>query len=192
MFDHLLGDVVTARGFDDKMGSFVCAEALRLAKERGVTVCLAAVSTVQEEIGLRGAHTSAYSLEPDVAIAVDVGHSTDYPDSDKKRVGDVKLGKGPILHRGANINVVVERRLFEAAQKAGIAYQMTAVPGGSGTDAWAMQLARGGVATGLVSVPLRYMHTPIEVLHLADLEAAAQLLATFAAELSAEISFLPE
>jgi endoglucanase len=164
-YDDLFGDFAVARGFDDKMGSWVCAEALRLAKEAKVSACVVAVSTVQEEIGLRGAHTSAYSVEPEVAIAVDVGHSTDYPDSDKKRVGDVKLGKGPILHRGANINGVVAEQLFAAAQRKEIPYQMTAVPGGSGTDAWAMQLARGGVATGLVSVPLRYMHTPIEVIN---------------------------
>jgi endoglucanase len=191
-FEPLLGDFATARGFDDKMGSWVCAETLRLAKERGVKACVIAVSTVQEEIGLRGAHTSAYSVEPDVAIAVDVGHSTDYPDSEKKRVGDVKLGKGPKLHRGANINAVVADRLFAAAKKADIPYQLTAIPGGSGTDAWAMQLARGGVATGLVSVPLRYMHTPIEVINLKDLEAAAELLAAFAADLPEDISFIPE
>ncbi len=191
-YDDLFGDFAVARGFDDKMGSWVCAEALRLAKEAKVSACVVAVSTVQEEIGLRGAHTSAYSVEPEVAIAVDVGHSTDYPDSDKKRVGDVKLGKGPVLHRGANINAVVAEQLFAAAQRKEIPYQMTAVPGGSGTDAWAMQLARGGVATGLVSVPLRYMHTPIEVINLKDLEAAAALLAEFAAGLTEEMSFVPE
>jgi putative aminopeptidase FrvX len=191
-YDDLFGDFAVARGFDDKMGSWVCAEALRLAKERGASACVVAVSTVQEEIGLRGAHTSAYSVEPEVAIAVDVGHSTDYPDSDKKRVGDVKLGSGPILHRGANINAVVAEQLFAAAQRKKIPYQMTAVPGGSGTDAWAMQLARGGVATGLVSVPLRYMHTPIEVINLKDLAAAAELLAEFAAGLTEGMSFIPQ
>jgi endoglucanase len=190
-YEQLSGDIAVARGFDDKMGSFVCAEALRLAKEKGVTACVVVASTVQEEVGLRGAHTSAYSVEPDVAIAVDVGHSTDYPDSDKKRVGDVKLGKGPVLHRGANINPVVEARLDAAAKQAGISYQMTALPGGSGTDAWAMQIARGGVATGVVSVPLRYMHTPIEVIHLGDIEASVALLAQFAADLTAEVSFIP-
>lgn len=191
-YAQLSGDLAVARGFDDKMGSFVCAEALRLAAERKVRACVVAVSTVQEEIGLRGAHTSAYSVDPDVAIAVDVGHSTDYPDSDKKRVGDVKLGRGPILHRGANINHVVAERLATAAKNADIGCQMTAVPGGSGTDAWAIQLARGGVATGLVSVPLRYMHTPIEVMHLGDMEKSAELLAAFAAELTPEVSFIPE
>jgi endoglucanase len=191
-FDHLLGDFAVARGFDDKMGSFVCAEALRLAKEAGISASLVAVSTVQEEIGLRGAHTSVYSVNPDVAIAVDVGHSTDYPDADKKRVGDVKLGRGPNLHRGANINPVVAARLFAAAKNKDIPYQTTAIPGASGTDAWAMQLSRGGVATGLLSVPLRYMHTPIEVIHLKDLANAAELLAAFVAELTPEVSFIPE
>ena len=191
-FARLNGDIAVARGFDDKMGSFVCAEALRLAKEKGVTACVTVVSTVQEEVGLRGAHASAYSVAPEVAIAVDVDHSTDYPDSDKKRVGDVKLGKGPVLHRGANINPVVAARLDAAAKQAGLGYQMTAIPGGSGTDAWAMQIARGGVATGVVSVPLRYMHTPIEVIHLGDIEAGAALLAQFATDLTPDVSFLPD
>ncbi len=190
-FDQLSGDIAVARSFDDKMGSFICAEALRLAAARKIGACLMAVSTVQEEIGSRGATTSAFALEPDAAIAVDVGHATDYPDADRKRVGDIRLGRGPVLHRGANINPVVAERLMAAAAKAQISYQMEALPGRSGTDAWEMQVARGGVATGLVSVPLRYMHTPIEVMHLGDIEASAELLAAFAAELTPEVSFVP-
>jgi len=190
-FDQLGGEIAVARSFDDKMGSFVCAEALRLARERRIGACLVAVSTVQEEVGARGAATSAFSVQPDVAIAVDVGHATDYPDADKKRVGDTRLGRGPILHRGANINPVVAERLFAAAKSAGIGYQMQAMPGRSGTDAWEMQIARGGIATAVVSVPLRYMHTPIEVMHLGDIEASAALLAEFAAGLTPDVSFVP-
>ncbi len=181
-----------ARGFDDKMGAFVVMEALRIASRRKLKCALVAVSTVQEEIGLRGATTSAFSVAPDVAVAVDVTHGTDQPDVDKKRFGEVKLGGGPVLHRGANMNAVVTERLVKAATTKKISYQMIGVPGASGTDAWTMQLSRGGVATGLVSVPLRYMHTPVEVLNLKDLTAAAELLAAFAAGLDEGVDFIPQ
>jgi len=190
-FERIHRDIVVARGFDDKMGSFVVMEALRLASRTKLKAALFAVSTVQEEVGLRGAATSAFSIEPDAAVAVDVTHGTDYPDADKKRFGEVTLGKGPVLHRGPNMNPVVAERLVAAAKKADIKHQMIGVPGRSGTDAWAIQLARGGVATGLTSVPLRYMHTPIEVLNLRDLEAAAKLLATFVADLGPAVDFIP-
>ena len=190
-FERLQGALVVARGFDDKMGSFVVVEALRLASGRKLKAALFAVSTVQEEVGLRGATTSAFSLAPEVAVAVDVTHGTDYPDADKKRFGEVKLGAGPVLHRGANMNPMVGERLVAAAKKARLRHQKIGVPAASGTDAWAIQLARGGVATGLVSVPLRYMHTPVEVLHLKDLAAAAELLATFVADLSPSVDFTP-
>jgi len=190
-FDRLSGDLCVARGFDDKMGSFVVVEALRLASQRKLRAAVFAVSTVQEEIGLRGAATSAFSIEPEAAVAVDVSHSTDYPEADKKRVGDVKLGGGPVLHRGANMNRVVADRLVSAAKKAGLSHQMIGVPAASGTDAWSIQLSRGGVATGLVSVPLRYMHTPVEVLDLRDLEASAKLLAAFVSDLTPQVSFIP-
>ncbi len=191
-FARLQGDLAVARGFDDKMGAFVVMEALRIASRRKLKCALVAVSTVQEEIGLRGATTSAFSVAPEVAVAVDVTHGTDHPDVDKKRFGEVKLGGGPVLHRGANMNPVVTERLVKAAAAKKIPYQMLGVPGASGTDAWAMQLSRGGVATGLVSVPLRYMHTPVEVLNLKDLTAAAELLAAFAAGLDESVNFIPE
>ena len=190
-FERLHRDIVVARGFDDKMGSFVVMEALRLASRMKLKAALFAVSTVQEEIGLRGATTSAFSLDPDAAVAVDVTHGTDYPDAEKKRFGEIKLGGGPVLHRGANMNPAVADLLVAAAKKAGLKHQMIGVPGGSGTDAWAIQLARGGVATGLASVALRYMHTPIEVLNLRDLDAAAKLLATFIADLKPNVDFIP-
>jgi endoglucanase len=191
-FERLHGHIAVARGFDDKMGSFVVMEALRLIPRSELKAGVFAVSTVQEEIGLRGATTSAFSVDPDVAIAVDVTHATDYPDADKKRFGETKLGGGPVLHRGANMNPVVTERLLAASRKARIKHQMIGVPGASGTDAWAMQLVRGGVASSLVSVPLRYMHTPIEVLDLRDLQAAAKLLAGFCADLKPGADFIPE
>ncbi len=190
-FEQLNGHLAVARGFDDKMGSFVVFEALRLAAVGKLKAAVFAVSTVQEEIGARGACTSAFSVEPEVAIAVDVTHGTDYPEADKKRFGETKLGAGPVLHRGANMNPIVTERLISAAAKAKLGYQMIGIPGASGTDAWTMQLVRGGCASSVVSVPLRYMHTPIEVLDLRDLEAAAKLLATFCLELKPGVNFIP-
>ena len=132
-----------------------------------------AVATVQEEVGLRGAKTSAYGVDPLVGIAVDVTWATDHPDIDKRQVGECKLGGGPVILRGANASPVVSERLVQVAEKKKIPYQIQAEPGGTGTDANAIQLSRAGVATGLVSVPQRYMHTPVEIASLADLDHTA-------------------
>jgi tetrahedral aminopeptidase len=201
-----VGDVVTvaqgmefmenglavARGFDDKIGAFVVTETFcRLAKLEGLRVEVAAVSTVQEEIGLRGARTSAFGVEPHVGIAVDVGFASDYPGAEKKVVGDVRLGKGPILPRGATINPVVGRLLVEVARKKRIPFQITAEPRASGTDANAIQITRAGVASGLVSIPNRYMHTPAEMISLRDTEHAIRLLVEFVRQLKPGMDFTP-
>ncbi len=192
--DRLQGDRVVSRGFDDKMGSFVVGEVLRRVWERkeGPHCPVYGVSTVQEEIGLRGATTSAYQVQPDVGIAVEVGHASDYPEVDKKRVGEYKLGAGPIIARGANINPVVFDLLLKAAKRGNIPIQILGAPRATGTDANVMQLSRKGVATGLVGVPLRYMHTPSEVLSLKDLEAACDLLVEFIYLLREDMSFIPK
>lgn len=191
-FRELRNGFATARGFDNKMGAFIVAEALRLLAEDRPTAAVFAVATVQEEIGLRGARTSAYGVDPLVGIAVDVTHATDYPSVDKKRVGEVLPGRGPVICRGANINPRVFDMLVETAESEGIPYQIEAAGGGTGTDANAMQISRAGMATGLVSVPLRYMHTPCELLALADVENAARLLASFTRRVNEHISFIPE
>lgn len=188
-FQRLQNDLIVARGTDDKMGAFVVTEALRRLSRRRPKAAVFAVSTVQEEIGLRGARVSAFGIEPDVGIAVDVGFATDYPTIDKRRIGEVSLGKGPILHRGANINPKVEELLFKAAEEEGIPYQITGEPRGTGTDANIIQLTRAGVATGLVSVPNRYMHTPSEVISLSDLENAVRLLVAFVERLEPDMDF---
>ncbi len=188
---QLQDDLVAARAFDDRVGAFVVMEALRLLADRKMDVSLYAVSTVQEEIGLRGAQTSAFAIEPHVGIAVDVGFASDFPTVDKNRVGDIKLGGGPILHRGPNINPVVERMLLETCKSKNIPWQMQAEPRATGTDANVIQISRAGVAAGLISIPNRYMHTPVEVVSLADLEHCAQLLAEFVAELDPETTFIP-
>ncbi|MDP2182822.1 MAG: M42 family metallopeptidase [Actinomycetota bacterium] len=185
-------DMAVSRAFDDKMGAWAAAEVLRLVKKAGGAKGDAiAAATVQEEIGLRGGTTSAYGIDPVVGIAIEVGHATDYPDVDKRRYGEAKCGFGPIITRGANVNPKVFELLVEAAESAKIPYQINGEPRGTGTDANAIQLSRGGKAAGLVSVPLRYMHTPSEVLNLNDLENAAKLLAAFVRRLEPDTDFTP-
>ena len=184
--------MAVSRAFDDKMGAWAAAEVLRLVKEAGgAKGDVIAAATVQEEIGLRGGTTSAYSVDPVVGIALEVTHATDYPDVDKRKHGEVKCGSGPAISRGANINPKVFSLLCEAAEAEGIPYQVEGVPRGTGTDANAIQLSRGGKAAALVSVPLRYMHTPTEVLSLEDLENTAKLLAAFVLRLQPGTDFTP-
>lgn len=190
--ERLRGDLCVARSFDDKMGVFVVAETLRLLAGKPIKAMVTGVSTVQEEVGLRGGHTSAYDIDPKVGIATDVGHATDYPDGDKKKVGDLKLGGGPYITRGANINPIVFDLLVKTAKELQIPYQIQASPGGTGTDANVIQLSRAGVATGLVSVPLRYMHTPNEIMNLVDIENAAILIAGFCEHVTSEIDWTPK
>ncbi len=190
--ERLQGDRVASRAFDDKMGAFIVAQVLKEVKRRGpAPVDLFSVSTVQEEIGLRGGTTSAYGVQPDVGIAVEVGFATDFPEVDKKEIGEFKLGAGPILARGANINPALFELLLRTAREENIPVQVMALPRAAGNDANVMQLSRGGVATALVSVPLRYMHTPVEVLSLADVDHAVQLLAGLMYRIGDRNSFIP-
>jgi putative aminopeptidase FrvX len=189
-YDHELelinGSVCTARAFDNKVGAYIIGETLiRLAKEKKLSTKLVSVATTQEEIGVRGATTSAYSVNPHIGIAIDVSHATDHPDCDNRKFGETKLGGGPIICRGPNVNPKVYTWLVAAAKKAKIPYQLEADPRPTGTDARAVQMGRGGVATGLVSIPLRYMHTPSEVVDLEDVERCVQLLVAFARALEA-------
>jgi len=192
-FEMLRRDQVVSRGFDDKMGAYIAAETLRQVKQsrKKFKAALYAVATVQEEIGLRGARTSAFGIDPLVGVAIDVTQASDYPNVDKRRVGDIKVGAGPVISRGANINPVVFDMLVSIAEKSKIPYQIDAVSGGTGTDANAIQLSRAGVATGLVSVALRYMHTPVEVLSIKDLDSAVKLLAGFVLAVDEKTSFIP-
>ncbi len=189
----LRGDFVTARGFDNKMGCFVVAEALRLlSDQRSELRCAVyAVSTVQEEVGLRGARTIAYEVDPQVAVTVDVGHSIDYPGVDKKKHGDQAISRGPVICRGSHVNPLVFEMLVSTAEEKQIPYQIEVAGGRTGTDNDAIQLSRSGVATGLVSVPIRYMHTPCEILHLGDLENTVRLLAEFTLRVHPGINWTP-
>ncbi|QDU57485.1 M42 family metallopeptidase [Aeoliella mucimassa] len=191
-YQEMRNNIANSPGMDDKTGLWVCVEAAKRAKERGgLKVGVHVASTVQEEIGLRGATTSAYGINPHVGIAVDVTHATDCPTIEKFQEGDIKIGGGPVVYRGANMNPVVVDHLRSAADSAKIDLQWGAIGRGTGTDANAMQLARGGVATGLVSVPNRYMHSAVEVVSLDDLDACADLLAEFALSIAADADFTP-
>jgi endoglucanase len=192
-FELLRRSLAVSRGFDNKMGAYIVAETLRCVSQskKRPKAALYAVATVQEEVGLRGARTSAYGIDPLVGIALDVTCATDHPGTDKRKEGDVRIGGGPVITRGANVNPVVFNRLGAAAEEARIPYQVSAAPGGTGTDANAMQLTRAGVATGLVSVPLRYMHTPVEILSLQDLDHTVKLLTEFILNVGEKTSFIP-
>lgn len=182
---------IACRGFDDRIGAFVVADVLRLLKGKQLRVAVHAVSTVQEEIGLRGAKTAAHGVDPAVGIAVDVGFATDQPDVDPKRVGEAVLGGGPISHRGPNFNHKLVDGLHRAARRAKIKTQMQPIPRGSGTDANAMQLCRSGVAAALLSVPTRYIHSPVEIVSLDDVSATSRLIASYLASLDGSETFEP-
>ena len=185
-FSLLNGSIATARAFDNKSGAYVVGETLiRLAANRKKLPAarVVSVATTQEEIGVRGATVSTFGVDPHIAIAVDVGHATDHPDCDHRKFGDFKLGGGPMICRGPNINPWVYDRLVRVAEAEGIPYQIEADPRPTGTDARAIQVGRAGVATGLVSIPLRYMHTPSELVDLRDVENCVALLVGFARSL---------
>lgn len=184
-------DLATSPAFDNKCGTFVVMEALRLCSVKKIKCALFAVSTVQEEIGLRGAKTASYGIDPQVGIAVDVTHATDYPDMDKRSHGDIKVGSGPTVSIGANINPVLLSMLKSTAKTKKIPIQIEAAPTGTPTDANAMQLSRAGVATALIGIPNRYMHTQVEVVSLKDLQAAAKLIAETVCAITSKRSFVP-
>ncbi len=189
---RLGNDLMASPGMDDKTGTFVVMEALRLLKASGrCKAAVFAVSTVQEEIGLRGARTSCFGIDPQVGIAVDVTHTADYPGGDKKITGDLSVGKGPVVSIGPNINPILSDLLMTTARKKRIPFQREGEPSATGTDANAIQITRAGVAAGLVSVPNRYMHTPVEVVSTVDLENAARLIAETVSQITPKTDFIP-
>jgi len=193
-FQQLLGDRATARGFDNKMGAFVVAETLRTLAVEGKldpNVGVYAVATVQEEIGLRGARTAAFGVDAQSGIAVDVNHAIDYPTVSKTRHGQLDVGKGPSVCRGANINPIVFKMILEAAAEEKIPYQVDVISGATATDANAMQISRSGMATGLLGVALRYMHTPCELLSLKDVEDCYRLIAAYCVRVKPDTDFTP-
>jgi endoglucanase len=190
-FELLRNDLAYARAFDNRIGTFAVAEAVRLLREsKGklqAEVC--AVSNVQEEVGLLGARQIAYSLKPDVALVVDVTHATDYPTVNKAQHGNVKVGHGPsVTHGGCNHPEVVAR-IEQIAKSKKIPLQHEAMSSSSGTDTDVIFWTRGGIPSGLISLPDRYMHSPVEVVSLKDLEKIPELMAGFALSLKAGEEF---
>jgi len=185
---------LASRSIDNRIGAFVVLEALRrLSQLPALKACVTAVATTQEEIAHTGggARTSAFALEPAAAVVVDVTHATDYPGVEKKEVGDFRLGGGPAISRGSSVSRVVFDQLVAAAEASKIPYAVEAAPRGTSTDADAIFTARRGIATGLVSVPCRYMHSPNEMVSVEDLDRVAQLLAAWVGQLSPATSFIP-
>lgn len=190
---RLAGDRIASRAVDNRIGAYVVLEALRLLSEDPPAASAVAVATAQEEIGYQGggARTSAFALEPDVALVVDVTFSTDVPGVEKKELGDHEVGGGPVLSRGSAAHPVVFERLAEIAERESIPYTLQASPRATRTDADGIHLTRAGVPTGLVSVPSRYMHSPNEVVSLTDLENTARLFAAFVRSLGEDTDFTP-
>jgi endoglucanase len=187
---ELPNDRVISRSMDNRLGVYVAYEAARLVAEAGGApgdVCALAVA--QEEITFAGARTTAFSLDPDLAIAVDVTFATDAPDTNEKELGRHRFGTGPVLQRGATLDPQVFELMHEAAEAEGIPFTVTASGRSTGTDADALHSSRGGVPSGVVSVPLRYMHTPVEMVQLDDVQNAAKLIAAFARRLEPGVSF---
>jgi putative aminopeptidase FrvX len=194
----LAGERIVSPAMDDKVGVFVVMEAMRLVaksvgrKKKSFPVALYSVSTVQEEVGLRGARTASFGIDPMVGIAVDVTHASDVPGVEAKQVGTIKMGSGPVIFKGSNINPVVEALLSSTAKKKKIPAQPCGAPNATGTDANAIQVSRAGVAAALIGIPNRYMHTQVELVDLKDLENAAKLLAETILSIKSTSNFIPK
>ncbi|MCB5230274.1 MAG: M42 family metallopeptidase [Candidatus Cloacimonas sp.] len=190
--EKLYKDVVMTKATDNKVGVFVAGTVLKHLANEDIQANLYSVSSVQEEIGIRGARTSAYGIDPHVAIAIDVTFTSDHPGTDKKRYGDIAIGKGPVVAVGPNINPKVFELVKEAATNTKIEYQIQVESGATGTDANVIQVNKSGVATGLVSIPNRYMHSPNEVISLKDLDDTALLIAEFVRLIDDNTDFIPK
>ena len=188
-FEALDNNRVAARGCDNRVGVWAAGESLRQLSQNRPEVCVTAVSTVQEENGLYGATMAAYSQQPDVALVVDVTHGTDIPNCSKPKHGDIRLGLGPVLSHGSSNHPLVVQRLLEVAAQEKIPVQTEAAPRRTGTDTDAFFLQRGGIPSAYIGLPNRYMHSPVEVVDLADLEALSRLMVAFCRSVKPEDSF---
>ncbi len=187
---ELQDDLLVSRAMDDKAGAFAILEAARLLAAMAINAEVYAVATVQEEVGLRGAGTSAFAIDPKVGIAVDVTFATDFPGMDKK-IGEFNIGGGPVVARGPNFNPGLFDLIVKTAEKKKIPYQVEGLPRGSGTDANRIQLTRAGVASGLISIPDRYLHSPCEIVSKRDIAATAHLVAQTVAQITDKTDFTP-
>ncbi|HEX8976521.1 MAG TPA: M20/M25/M40 family metallo-hydrolase [Solirubrobacteraceae bacterium] len=184
------GDRVVSRALDNRIGCFVAAEAARLVAEAGgAPGDVVAMAVVQEETNFGGSRTSAFSLNPDLAVVVDVTFATDQPGIDLGPITKHPLGSGPVVARGTVLHPVITELLYETAEQEGFEFTVESLGRSTGTDADAVHIARGGIPTGLVSVPIRYMHSPVELVSMGDIAAAARLIAAFARRLEPGMSF---
>jgi endoglucanase len=190
-YRELRNDLVMSPALDDKVGVWTIMTAACRAAERNPRAAILAVSTVQEEIGLRGVQTAAFRVAPQLGIVVDVTHATDCPTIDENQFGRVRLGQGPVLFRGPNVNPVVFETLQGEASAAGIPVQVNGLAVAANNDAAELQLSREGVAVGLVCIPNRYMHSPVELVSLRDLDHAAELIARFCVAVGPDSNFTP-
>jgi endoglucanase len=175
---------IVSRSMDNRLGCFVAFEAARLVADAGgAPGDVAACAVTQEEITFGGATTTAYTLRPDIAIVVDVTFATDAPGTDEKELGSHKFGSGPVIQRGSTLDPTVFELIHAAAEAEGIPFTMAASARYTGTDADAFHLSRGGIPSAVVSIPLRYMHSPVEMVQMEDVENAAKLIAAFAQRL---------
>lgn len=191
--EELENDLLVSKSFDNRVGAFTALEILRALQDENLSAEVVSVATVQEEIGLRGAKTATHGVDPDIGVAIDVTHATDYPgvEDTKNQLGEVDMGEGPVIYRGANVNPKLHELLVETGTKKEIPHQIRACPKGTGTDGNAMQLARSGVATAVVSIPNRYMHSPCEVVHWGDLKNVIRLLSSSFQEVREREQFIP-
>lgn len=190
-YRELLGDRMTSRAFDDRIGVFVVMEALKLAKEQGAVIGASATASVGEEVGAFGAFFSASALKPAIGIAVDVTWATDCPHTDPANSGDVKLGGGPVLCKGPGIARMVNECIEASADALDIKLQYEVSGGRTHTDGDVITRTGNGVPFTVLSIPLRYMHSPAEVLSLSDVEKAIELLAGFLCDCSANMDLKP-
>lgn len=178
-FTELPDGRIASRGCDDKAGVTALINMLDLIKDTRVKSNIVIVFSVQEEVGLRGATTASYFVSPNICIAVDVAHATDYPSINKAKYGDIRIGNGPVIPCGSDLTPSIQNTLKQIAHQKGIRFQQLALPSPSGTDANAVQLTKNGCSTGLISIPCRYMHTPVEVISIADTEGVSIILSEF-------------
>ena len=182
---------VVSRSLDNRLGCYVAYEAARLVHEAGGAAGdVYAVAVAQEETTFQGSYTTAYALRPDVAIVIDVTHATDAPGIDEKENGRHHFGSGPAIVRGTNLSPKLFALLLEAAEAEGIPYTVEATGRVTATDADAVSVSRAGIPTASIGIPLRYMHSSVEMVQLDDVEATARLCAAFAQRLTADVSFL--
>jgi putative aminopeptidase FrvX len=187
---EIVHDRLIARALDNRIGCFVAAEAARLvAQDGGAPGEVVALAVVQEETTFAGSRTSAFSLAPDLAIVVDVTFATDQPGVDLGPITKHPLGSGPVVARGTALHPAVTDLLYDTAEQEGFEFTVESLGRSTGTDADAVTISRGGIPTGLVSVPIRYMHSPVELVSLGDIAAAAKLIAAFARRLEPGMSF---